>query len=194
MYICLPACKENIHLIFSGMTKNVIDNRLGFSIYLAMNLLFSLLGLALGILSVRGLITNDWTFLGLIEPFYGLIPLFILFIIVDFLVKPTYVEISISGSEIAIKTYIPNTSNRLRFLLMLKYREHLAELRLSQREYNNYTLTIGALGFRKILTLQKIENGKVYQTSEINVSLLGQKKYTLLVLSLDRLRGKINLN
>jgi len=176
------------------MTKNVIDNRLGFGIYLAMNFLFSLMGLALGVLSVRGLITNDWTFLGLIEPFYGLIPLFVIFIVVDFLVKPTYVEISISGSEIAIKTFIPNARNGLRFLLMFKYREHLAELRLNQREYNNYTLTIGTLGFRKILTLQKIENGKVYQTSEINVSLLGQKKYTLLVLSLDRLRSKINLN
>lgn len=176
------------------MTKKIIDNRLGFITYLIMNFLFSLLGLILGALSARGLITSNWSFLKLVEPFFVLIPLFILFILLEFLVKPTYIEISICGSEVSLKTFIPNINNGFRFFMMFKYRDHLTELKISPTEYNNYSLTIGALGFRKILTLQKIENGKVFQTAEINISMLGQKKYTLLVLSLDRLRSKINLN
>jgi len=45
-----------------------------------------------------------------------------------------------------------------------------------------------------MLIFQKIEKDGISETSEINISLLGQKKYTNLILSIDRMQGKINLN
>jgi hypothetical protein len=55
-------------------------------------------------------------------------------------------------------------------------------------------LVISICGIRKALILQKINKSGIYETSDINISFLGQKKYTELVLSIDRMKGKINLN
>jgi hypothetical protein len=77
---------------------------------------------------------------------------------------------------------------------MLGYRKYLKELKISQLEYNDYKLVINNCGFRKVLILQKINKSGIYETSDINISFLGQKKYTDLILSIDRMKGKINLN
>jgi hypothetical protein len=55
-------------------------------------------------------------------------------------------------------------------------------------------LTIGKFGIKKELRLQKINNDGVYKSANINISLLGQKKYTNLIVAIDRLRTKICLN
>ena len=70
----------------------------------------------------------------------------------------------------------------------------MKQLRISREEYNDYTLTIGKFGFRKELKLQKTNNTGVYKSSTINISLLGQKDYTNLIVAIDRLRTRICLN
>jgi len=180
--------------IQSNMIKNQIDNRQGFRIYAIMNLIISIFGFTIGILSIRGVITQDWSFIEIIKPFIGLIVVFIVFGLFEFAIKPSYLETIINEREIIIRTFNPNIRNGLRFILILGYRKHLSELRLSQHEYNDYKLLIDKCGLRRILILQKINKSGIYETSEINISLLGQNKYTELILSIDRLRGKINLN
>jgi hypothetical protein len=176
------------------MIINQIDNKQGFRIYIIMNLIISLFGFAIGILSIRGVISQDWSFIGFLKPYIGLIVVFIVFGLFEFAIKASYIETIINEREIIIRTFKPNIRNGLRFILTPGYRKHLSELRLSQNEYNDYKLLIDKCGFHKILTLQKINKSGIFRSSEINISLLGQKKYSELILSIDRLRGKINLN
>jgi hypothetical protein len=176
------------------MIKNQIDNRQGFKIYIIVNLIISFLGFTIGFLSIGGVITQDWSFLEIVKPYVGLIAVFIAFGLFEIVIKPSYIETVINEKEIIIRTFSPNIKNGLRFILMLGYRKHLSELRLSQNEYNDYKLLIDKCGLRRILTLQKINKSGIYESTEINISLLGQKKYTELILSVDRLKGKINLN
>jgi len=176
------------------MIGTKIDNKKGFQIYIIVNLIFSIIGFLVGILSIQGIITQDWSFIEIIKPYIGLIAIFIVFGLFEFAIKPSYIETKINEREIIIRTFNPNNRNGLRFILILGYEKHLRELRLSQNEYNDYKLVIDNFGLRRILTLQKINKTGIYETSEINISLLGQKKYTELILSIDRLRGKINLN
>jgi hypothetical protein len=65
---------------------------------------------------------------------------------------------------------------------------------ISRQAFNNYRILIEKAGLRKSLILQKIENGKLYESKPINISFLGVKKYTALILSIDRLKEKITLN
>lgn len=176
------------------MTNNQIDNRQEFRIYIIVNLIISFLGFTIGFFSIRGIITQEWNFLEIIKPYVGLIVVFIAFGLIEFVIEPSYVESIINERELIIRTFKPNTGNGLRFILMLRYRKHLSELRLSPNEYNDYKLLIDKCGLRRILTLQKINKSGIYESAEINISLLGQKKYTELILSVDRLKSKINLN
>lgn len=176
------------------MIVSKIDNKTVFQIYIVVNLIVSIMGFSIGILSIRGVITQDWSFIDIIKSYLGLITIFILFGLLEVAIKPSYIETTINEREIIIRTFKPNIQNGLRFILMLGYQKHLKELRLSQQEYNDYKLFIDRFGLRKILMLQKINKSGVYETSEINISLLGQKKFTNLILSIDRLKGKINLN
>lgn len=186
--------KKTRTTIQCNMIKNQIDNRKGFRIYIIVNLIISLLGFTIGFLSIRGVITQDWNFIEIIKPNIGFIAVFIAFGVFEFAIKPSYIETIINEREIIIRTFNPNIRNGLRFILMLGYRKYLTELRLSQNEYNDYKLLIDKCGLRRILTLQKINKSGIYKTTEINISLLGQKKYTELILSVDRLKGKMNLN
>jgi hypothetical protein len=176
------------------MINDQIDNKQGFRIYIIVNLIISIFGFTIGILSIRGVITQDWSFIRVLKPYIGLIVVFIVFGLFEFAIKPSYIETIINEREIIIRTFNPNIRNGLRFILMLGYRKHLSELRLSQNEYNDYKLMIDKCGLHRILILQKINKSGIYGSSEINISLLGQKKYTELILSIDRLRSKINLN
>jgi hypothetical protein len=176
------------------MIKNQIDNRQGFRIYIILNLIISLLGFTIGFLSVRGVITQDWSFIEILKPYPGLIAVFIAFVLFEAVIKPSFFEAIINEKEVIIRTYKPNIGNGLRFIFMLGYRKNISELRLSPYEYNDYKLLINKCGLNRILILQKINKGGIYESTAINISLLGQKKYTELILSIDRLKGKINLN
>jgi hypothetical protein len=190
----LATIKKDTNHETMNMTNNRIDNRQGFRIYIIVNLIISLLGFTIGFLSIRGVITQDWSFLVIIKPYVGLIAVLIAFGLYEFAIRPSYIESIINEREIIIRTFKPNIGNGIRFVHMLKYRKHLSELRLSHNEYNDYKLLIDKCGLHRILTLQKINKGGIYESTEINISLLGQKKYTELILSIDRLKGKIKLN
>jgi len=176
------------------MIENNINNKKAFQIYVIINFIFYILGFLIAIISIWGIMTHDWAPINTLKPYAGFIPLLILWGLVERIIRPSYIETIISEKEIIVKTFSPNIRNGLRFILMLKYRNQIKELKLTKQEYNDYKLKIGRLGLRKMLIFQKIEKDGISETSEINISLLGQKKYTNLILSIDRMQGKINLN
>jgi len=118
----------------------------------------------------------------------------VFFILIDEKVKPAYIEFKIIEDEIIIKTYNPHSNRWESPFALFGYKRRIKELKMNREEYNNYWLTIGRFGLKKELKLQKINNDVVYESSNINISLLGQQKYTNLILAIDRLRSKICLN
>jgi len=178
------------------MLVNKISNKSEFQIYIGIKIILFLLEILIAIMAISGLFTHN---LIIINTFLGIIAILIILGLFESVIKPSYFETLINEKEIIIKTFSPKLRNGLlkngsRFILLFGYRKHLKEIKLSQHEYNDYKLLIDKFGFRKILILQKINKNGIYETSEINISLLGQKKYTNLILSIDRLKGKINLN
>ena len=176
------------------MIKNHIDNKTGFGIYAIANLIITLAMPLFVIFVIIGAKTQYWSISTHLMPFFGFLIFIILWGQFEKIVKPAYIETTITEKEIIIKTFSPNIKNWLSFVRLPGYRKHLKELRLNRQEYNDYRLKIDRFGLRKILVLQKIDLTGIYETSEINICFLGQKKYTNLILSIDRLKGIINLN
>ena len=183
------------------MISNQINNRKGFNNYVIVNFLLTIIGFSIAIISIIGMINKDLGLLHLLIPDlrYAVWLIFLIFSISFFglfvwLVSPSYIEVIISEREIILRTFKPNKRNGLSFIHMVRYRKYLKEFKISKLEYNDYKLIIDKFGFRKRLILQKINNNGLYQTSEINISFLDQRKYTDLILSMDRMRTKINLN
>ena len=182
----------------------MMNNKKAFQIYIIINLLsYIFLGFLISVVYVPRLLNSDWSFLNLIIPNFGFTILYILagimliFIFIQFivfLIRPAYIETIISEKELIIRTFKPNKGIGRSIFRMLRYRKYMKEIKLNKQEYNDYKLKIDTWGFRKILILQKINKSGIFETSEINISLLGQKKYTNLILAIDRLQGKINLN
>jgi len=112
-------------------------------------------------------------------------------ILIDERIKPAYIEFEIIDDEIIIKTYNPHSNRWESPFAIFGYKRRIIELKMSRKEYNDYWLTIGKFGLKKELKLQKINNDGVYESSSINISLLGQKKYTNLLSVLNKL-GKEN--
>ena len=172
-----------------------ISNRLAFTIYVWMSFflsIFMIVCLLIFSLSVingyKGLIPHP---IGLI---LGPLILAMVFRVFDSIIKPAYFEADISYEQISFKSFNPNTKNGTRFFLMLFFGKYLQDHTIDRKSYNNYRILIERLGFKKSLILQKIEDGKLYESKPINISLLGLKKYTDLILSIDRLKEKISLN
>ena len=185
------------------MILNKIDNKREFQIYVLINFIVSLIGIPIITLTSIGLIKREWGLYHFLHQYIGIelalviTGLFLIaFIFWAFFrtMNPAFIEVIINEKDISIKTYKPNIHNSISFILMLRYKNSLQEIKLSKLEYNDYKLLIDKFGFRKRLILQKINKTGLYGTSEINISLLGQKKYTDMILSIDRLNGKINLN
>ncbi len=172
-----------------------LDNKLCFNIYSWVSFIvffvFIIFLLFLGI----SIIFNNLDLLSRLKANL-LIPPFLLLIIktIDYTIKPAYFEAIILNGEIRFRTFSPNKQNKFRFLFMIFYKKELTEHIISPQSYNGYQIRIDRLGLHKILLLQKIIDGKIYQSTPINISLLGLKKYTDLLLSIDRLNQKITLN
>jgi len=118
----------------------------------------------------------------------------ILVVLFEYLINPAYFEVHILNGKIIFKSFEPNMKNGLIYFLMLFYQKNLNEHIIERQAYNNYKINIDRLGFRKKLIFQKIDNGKIYESTPINISFLSTKKYTELILSIDRLQEKITLN
>ena len=144
------------------MIVNKIDNKKVFQIYIIMNLIFFIIGFLIAIFSIRGLITHDWRIINTLKPYFGFIAIFILYGFIEFIMRPSYIETIISEKEIIIKTFSPNIRNGIRFILMLRYKKYIKELKLSKQEYNDYKLKIDKWGLRKLLILQKINKSGIF--------------------------------
>jgi hypothetical protein len=114
--------------------------------------------------------------------------------IFDYLIKPAYFEATISFGHIHIKSFNQIKNHGFDFLRMLVYRKYLIEHKLDRQSFTSYRINIEFSGFKKSLILQKIENGKLFESGPINISFLGARKYTDLILSIDRLKEKISMN
>ena len=88
----------------------------------------------------------------------------------------------------------PDGSNILQFIFLLFYLGNLKEHILTRRSYNGYTLNIRKFGIRKYIILQIIDQGKIYDSKPMDISFLGTRNYTELILSLERLKEKITVN
>lgn len=174
---------------------NKINNKLAFNFYVWGNLII-FISFSLSLLVL--FIANKMHDLGLINSILRNILIFPILVVItqffDYLIQPAYVEFQISQSEIRFKSFNPNRKNKSRIFSMLFYKRYLIEQTINQQFYNNYILKIDRFGIRRYLILQKIENGVLYQSKPINISFLGIKKYTNLILSIDRLQEKISLN
>jgi hypothetical protein len=112
----------------------------------------------------------------------------------DYLIKPSYFEATINFGQINIASFSPKNKNGLNFILMFSYKKYLTEYTIERHSYNDYRILIERFGIKKSLILQKTENGKLYESLPINISLLGVRKYTNLILAIDRLKEKFSLN
>jgi len=129
--------------------------------------------------------------------FYSLFALNFFMTILMFIIEklqPTYIEFYAQNNEIIIKTYKPNPRSLKSFLDLFGYKKNMKEYRVNRDEFTNYKLSVGRFGLRKELKLQKTNNNKVYESASLNLSFIGQRKYTNLVLAIDRLCNKICLN
>ena len=115
-------------------------------------------------------------------------------ILIDERIKPAFIEYQLIEDEIIIKTYNPHLNRWESPFILFGYKNRFKEYKISRVDYKDYSLTIGKLGLRKELKLQKIDNNGIYETSNINISLLDIRKYTNLIISIDRLRTKFCLN
>ena len=174
---------------------NTINNKLAFNFYVWANLIIFVLLFLYLFFWIIAIKTHD---IGLMKGFLE----YLLFIpvlaaiskVFDYLIRPAYIEFQISQNEIRFKSFNPNRNNKFRIFLMVAYKKYLIEQTINQQSYNNYILIIDRFGFRRNLILQKLEHGVLYQSKPIDISFLGIKKYTNLILSIDRLQEKISLN
>jgi hypothetical protein len=175
--------------------RDNINNRMSFSIYAWFNFFIFILFLFFWIIISIRLITGNKGIFQVNSPFF--ITIMILFFILrlfEIIKRPGFLQAEISFGQILIKTYNPDIKNRLYFFKTLFFNKHLQVHSISRQAFNNYRILIEKSGFRKSLVLQKIENGKLYESKPINISFLGIEKYTALILSIDRLKEKITLN
>jgi len=174
--------------------KNTINNRLAFNIYiwtrfsLLIFFVFFLLCQAFKIPQTIGFNVINGEFIVILAIFALIIFIF------EYMINPAYFEALILNGKIVFRNFEPNRKNGLIYILMLFYKKHLKEHIIERQSYNSYKIKIDHLGFRKKLVFQKIDNGKIYESTAINISFLSTRKYTELILSIDRLQEKINLN
>ena len=180
----------------------MINNKTLFEIYLIFRFIIFITIMIIGGLIITKVLLNIDLF-QIIFPGYGSLvenPFIVFnwfsicFLIIDEKIKPAFIEFQVIDEEISIKTYNPHSNKWESPFVLFGYKKRIKELKISRAEYNDYKLIIGKFGFRKELKLQKTNNTGIYESSDINISLLGQKKYTNLLLAIDRLRTKICMN
>ena len=174
--------------------KNTINNRLAFNIYiwtrffLLIVFLFVIFLHVFKISQAIGFNAINFQFIVVLAIFAVLISIF------EYLINPAYFEVLIFNGKIIFNYFEPNKRNGFIYILILFYKKYLKEHRIDRQSYNSYKIKIDRFGFRKKLIFQKIDNGKLYESMPINISFLNTRKYTELILSIDRLQEKINLN
>jgi hypothetical protein len=173
-----------------------INNKYAFTIYALLNFCLTISVIAIFIIFLSENILNSRI------PIHDsnvniLIIIFISYMIIkilEFLIRPSYFEATVSFGQINIRSFNPNKRNGFRFFFMLFYKKYLTVHTIERQSYNNYRILIERFGLKKSLILQKTENGVLYESSPVNISFLGVRKYTDLILAIDRLKGKFSMN
>ncbi|HEX2935449.1 MAG TPA: hypothetical protein VHO72_08865 [Bacteroidales bacterium] len=174
---------------------NKIDNRRGFIVYLWVTIGFIHFMISYVAIFSWGFISSDKQLIQWARDYVIIGPIILsLLAAFHYLIKPAYFEAVFSTGQIVIKTFNSNKMNGLRLLSMFNFDKYSATIVINKQLYNNYKITIDRFGFRKILTFQKIENNSIYESKPFDISLLGAKKYTNLILLVDRLREKVTMN
>ena len=106
-------------------------------------------------------------------------------------IKPAFFEFQITANEIIVRVYNPHLYKWESPFILFGYKKRIKELKIGKEEYRNYKLSIGKLGLRKELRLQKINNNGVFETSDVSISLLRKKEYSNLISDLDELKTKV---
>jgi hypothetical protein len=175
--------------------RDNINNRISFNFYAWFNFIIFILFLICWVFISLRIITGNKTIIQVTDPFFIIVMIIFLFLkVFEIIIRPGFFEAEINFGQILIKTYNPDIKNKAYIFKTLFYNKQLQVHSISRQAFNNYRVLIDKSGLRKSLILQKIENGKLYESKPINISFLGVKKYTNLILSIDRLKEKINLN
>jgi len=174
--------------------KSAINNRLAFNSYIWTRFFLVIIFVFFLLVHVFKISQNIGIneIRGVIIAIFAIFAIFIL--IFEYMINPAYFEAIIYNGKIVFNYFEPNRKNGLIYIRILFYSKHLKEHIIERQSYNNYKIQIDRLGFRKKLIFQKMEHGKIYESTPINISFLNTKKYTELILSIDRLQEKINLN
>jgi len=175
----------------------MINNKKVFEIYLIFRLLVFTTILIFGVQVITKVLLRI-DLLQVIFPNYGTLlenPLIALnllsigFLLIDERIKPAFIEFQIIKNKIIIETYNPHSNRWESPFILFAYKKRIKELKISNEEYIDYKLTIGKFGIKKEMKLQKIDTNSVYESTNINISLLGQRKYANLLSALDRFKN-----
>ena len=117
-----------------------------------------------------------------------------LYILIRYIISPTYFDAEISGNRIVIKAINPAKYYGLNFILLVLNKIKPSIFTIDRISFTNYKIAIYNWGFNKSIILQKLDNGYLIESKPIRMDYLGYKKYTDLIISIDRLCQKMSLN
>jgi hypothetical protein len=172
-----------------------INNRLVFNIYVWSNFCLLIVFLVYVLLILIGYKTGNRELVHSSTISLMIVAFATLIIrIFDFLIKPAYFEAIISFGQIHIKSFNQIKNHGFDFIRMLDYSKYLLDHKIDRQSFTSYRINIEMFGLKKSLILQKMDNGKLFESKPINISFFGVRKYTDLILSIDRLKEKLSLN
>jgi uncharacterized membrane protein YidH (DUF202 family) len=116
--------------------------------------------------------------------------LVMIFLIATERIKPAFIQFNQTENGIVIKTYRPNPNSWKSLFNLFVNKNETTEYKISKDEFSDYQLKVRYMGLLKELIFRKTNIDGIYQSANINISLLGSPKYTNLIQSLDKLRTK----
>ena len=173
---------------------NIINNKRIYKVFIGINVLVVLL-----ILFFVGFFIYATNYSGVKNPFqyYHLNyypALIFLYVFIRYKISPSYFDAEISGNRIVIKAINPAKYYGLNFILLVLNKIKPSEFAIDRISFTNYRISIDNWGFKKSIILQKLNNGYLIESKPIRMDFLGYKKYTSLILSIDRLCQKMSVN
>jgi hypothetical protein len=175
-----------------------INNKLAFKVFAWINFFLTTFAIAYFIVFIIETLMDKRISLNSSKEYVNIVIIgavsYIILRFLDYLIKPSYFEATINFGQINITSFTPNNKNGFKFILIFFYNKYLTEHVIERQSYTDYRILIERFGFKKSLFLQKTENGILFESSPINISLLGVRKYTNLILAIDRLKEKFSLN
>ncbi|HRZ97356.1 MAG TPA: hypothetical protein P5084_07350 [Paludibacter sp.] len=168
----------------------MINNKTEFKIYrIAVIICFSI------IIGYIGLIAAKLIGIDIINisnnGYFALISLVLLFLLISEKIKPALIEFTPNDNEITIRAYTPITNSWKSLFNFLGNNFAYKEYKVSSDDFNSYILSNGFFGLRKELKLQKTKADGIYQSANINISLLSKEKQTNLIIAIERLSIKL---